>query len=491
MKLIKHFSEFLSGTVNLNQHRIDTLEASVEAIKNFIRDADWRPRVWKFVEQGSWAHNTIIRPVDEKEFDADLLVIVDPVDGWVASDYVNKLGEAFKASGLYKDKVEVWDYCVTIVYATDRRIDIAPCVRGRLIADRLEVCNRPIDEFERTEPVEYTNWFNTKNGYSGANSFRKVTRLIKYLRDVRGDFACPSVLLTTLIGERIQWSDAGAPDFKDVPTTLRTIMRRLDDWLRRNPNRPEVPNPELKSEDFAASMTDKAYADLRKAVSELRASIDAAYETTGKFASILAWREVFGDRFAKNTTVLSYSLTESEDEDEDELDDPTEILAGLIRSDAHHDSGIVDILSRVGRWLWKPSLDRPSHMRQPIWPRADIVSGRVQIVATWRPSQHSPEGKRIEDFEQVPGKGGLWFDVNVNEVQQLPPGHSVRYRITNTGAVAMALGKGRGGFETPQEGTRRWEPLEYRGVHLAEAFVIRDSDLSLVGQSPPFHVVIA
>lgn len=489
MKLIKHFSEFLTDTVNLNQTRIDTLEASVDAIKDFIRDTDWEPRVWKFVEQGSWAHNTIIRPVEGKEFDADLLVIIDPVSGWTAADYVTSLGDAFAASGVYKDKVEVWDYCITIVYGGDRRIDVAPCVRGRRVSDRLEVCNRGTDDFERTEPIAYTDWFKTKNGYSGSNSFRKVTRLIKYLRDVRGEFTCPSVLLTTLIGERIQWSDSGASEFKDVPTTLRTVLRRLDDWLQARPKKPLVPNPELTSEDFAASLTDDEYDDLRAAVNDLRSKVDNAFQTKGKFESILAWREVFGDKFAKGTTVLSKSLTESTEEDE--LDeDASVLLAGLIRTDAHHDGRVVDVLRRAGRWLWKPSLDRPAHMMQPVWPRADIVSDRVRIIATWRSSRNSPDGKDVEDFDELPGNGGLWFDVRVNGYEHVPPGHSVRYRITNTGAVAMALKKGRGGFETPQEGTKRWEPLEYRGVHLAEAFIVRDSDRRLVGQSAPFHVVI-
>ncbi|WP_349509783.1 SMODS domain-containing nucleotidyltransferase [Bradyrhizobium japonicum] len=62
------------------------LEASIPALRSFVRDSDWKPKVRSFVEQGSWAHQTIIRPVDGGEFDADLLVMVDPVDGWTAAD---------------------------------------------------------------------------------------------------------------------------------------------------------------------------------------------------------------------------------------------------------------------------------------------------------------------------------------------------------------------------------------------------------------------
>lgn len=162
MKLVGHFADFLREPVNLNQTRIDTLESSVEAIKDFVRASDWKPRVWSFIEQGSWAHDTIIRPVDGGEFDADLLVIVDPVEGWSAKDYITTLGEVFKSSGVYKDKVEVWEYCVTITYAGQRKIDVAPCVRGRLVKDRLEVCNGKDDDFERSEPILYTEWIKEK-----------------------------------------------------------------------------------------------------------------------------------------------------------------------------------------------------------------------------------------------------------------------------------------------------------------------------------------
>lgn len=481
LKLVSQFHEFLRVTVNLNRTRIDNLESSVEAIQNFIRDAEWSPRVWKFEEQGSWAHDTIIKPVDDREFDADLLVICDPVKDWTAKDYVKTLGDVFKDSGVYKDKIKVWDYCVTITYAADYKIDIAPTVRGREVKDRLEVCNRPKDNFERSEPVLYTAWLKEKNGYSGANSFRKVTRLVKYLRDITRKFDCPSVLLTTLLAEQIQWYDKGTAAFKDVPTTLKTIFGRLDDWLQLRPSKPAVPNPQLTTEDFAAGLSQAQYETLRATIHSLRGKIDKAYDAEDRQESIDAWQEVFGAEFAKGVAIMAKAdLSESEEVE----------VAAMLSTTAAHDDNLVDRIARFGRWLWNPSLDRPSHMRAPMWKRAETVTDRVTVLATWQATQHAPEAQVVQDFEEVPRSGGLWFDVRVNDGESLPPGYSVRWRITNTGAFALKIGQGRGGFEHPTFGNRRWEGLQYRGVHLAEAFILRDRDNVLVGQSAPFHVMI-
>jgi hypothetical protein len=203
MKLVSQFTSFLKETVNLNQTRIDLLESNVEAIRNFIRQCEWSPRVRGFEEQGSWAHDTIIKPVDGGEFDADLLVVIDPVDGWSAKDYVAKLGKAFADSSVYGSKAKTWDYCVTITYPGERKVDIAPLVRSRKHDGSLEVCNRAADRFDASEPVEFTAWLRERNALSGSNSFRKVTRLMKYLRDIKTTFTCPSVLLTTLLGMQI------------------------------------------------------------------------------------------------------------------------------------------------------------------------------------------------------------------------------------------------------------------------------------------------
>jgi len=191
VKLIDQFNDFLNDTVNLNETRFKALEDSIEAIKDAVRASDWEPHIREWKPQGSWAHKTIIKPVDQGEFDADLLVLVDPVAGWSASKYIEELYNAFRENSTYKDKVRRWSHCATITYANDRKIDVAPCVVNRGGVFRLEVCNRNTDEFERSEPIKYTDWLIQQNGYSGSNSFRKVTRLIKYLRDIKGTFGLP------------------------------------------------------------------------------------------------------------------------------------------------------------------------------------------------------------------------------------------------------------------------------------------------------------
>lgn len=480
MKLLNHFNNFLKDTVNLNKTRIETLESSVQSIKDAIKASDWEPRVWRFVEQGSWAHQTIIKPVEGQEFDADLLVIIDPVEGWDAKKYIESLYEVLVANGTYKDKVRRWSHCVTITYAGQRKIDIAPCVRGRKETDLLEVCNRSSNTFERTEPEQYTGWIKKQNEYSKNNAFRKTTRIIKYMRDITGKFNCPSVVLTTLIADRIYWYDKDLATFSDVPTALKTLFGRLDDYLQGYPSKPKICNPTYQAEDFSDLLTDIQYTNLRDAVHDLRAKIDDAYSEEDKTESITKWQKVLGGKFAQGARVLAKA----------DLSEDTSAFDALVSNDAHHDDGVVDLIGKVGSWLWTSRLDRPSHMVEPVWARADFVNDQVKVRTTWSPSQHSPSPQVVQDFETLPRHGGLWFDVTQPNGDPIPIGYFVRWRITNTGKIAMMLGMGRGNIYSPTSGNRRWEPLAYRGVHLAEAFVIERTSNKIVGQSQPFHVVI-
>lgn len=478
MKLVSDFQDFLRDAVNLNKTRIDLLDERVETIKSFLRDSDWEPTISTFIEQGSWAHDTIIRPVDGGEFDADLLVKVRPVDGWSAAQYVKDLGRVFLESGRYGDKTIVYDYCVTITYADDCKIDIAPLVMDREFQGTLEVCDKRNDRFHESQPVEYTRWIREKNGYSGNNSFRKATRLIKYIRDIKKRFSCQSVLLTTLIGHRIEWYDKDSSAFADTPSALQTVMGRLDDWLQARPEKPAVPNPSLASEDFADLWNDTQYANFRNFVNKYRKWIDDAVNATTRSDSIEKWRKVFGDDFAKGEDVKKAEASASQ-----------QVLAMLIEGAAHLDS-LVDSVVDFGVNILPSKFRTPPHLQPPPWPPAEHISRNVQVFAEYRATRDSGRTHPVTSGEALPPRGGLWFDVRVNKFQTVPADCYVRWRVTNTGAVAIALKKGRGGFEKSTDGDRRWESLEYRGVHMTEAFIIRRADDRLVGFSEPFYVVI-
>lgn len=474
MRLDDHFGTFLTDTVNLNLTRVKHLESSVEAIKSFVRGSDWKPRLRRFVPQGSWAHKTIIRPLDTRAFDADLLVLVDAVSEWSASDYVDTLFEVFRSDGTYKDKIRRYSHCVTIEYAGERNIDLAPCIIDRA-GIGYDVCNRSTNLFEASEPEKFTTWLVERNAWTGSNALRKVTRLIKYLRDIKGTFSCSSVLLTTLLGSRIRSGDAdNETEFADVPTSLKTIVNRLDTWLQAYPEEPLVRNPVLPSETFNSGWNADGYSNFRDQIHKYRTWIDDAYGEEDRDESIEKWRRVFGIAFAKGATLQKKSAVEKSINDVNSRND------------------LVSEVARRGLDALPVGFDNIPHKEKPRWPRPPVLPFAVEIAAT----RHSDKNGTFVDVVRSSGAEvlprGHWLRFRVlGQFQYKRPDFQIHWRVANTGEDASRADGLRGQFEKPNDGATRWEHLQYRGVHTVEAFVVRARDGMLVGQSAPFYVVIA
>ena len=130
MKFVRQFREFLKQSVNIDQTRLDQLDEHTNAIEDYLADHDvFDDLVVQTIPQGSWAHQTIIRPQDGKEFDADLLLELSSQSEWEPRDYLSALRRAFRDSDLYKGKVARKNRCVRIVYAGDCHVDVVPFVR--------------------------------------------------------------------------------------------------------------------------------------------------------------------------------------------------------------------------------------------------------------------------------------------------------------------------------------------------------------------------
>jgi lysine/ornithine N-monooxygenase len=101
MKLSDHFNTFLVDVINLNQTRIDTLKARVDAIVTAVEGFDvFSDILIDTTPQGSWAHRTIIKPAGiAGSFDADVVAFVEPHEEWTPADYIDHLYDQFKAHG--------------------------------------------------------------------------------------------------------------------------------------------------------------------------------------------------------------------------------------------------------------------------------------------------------------------------------------------------------------------------------------------------------
>ncbi|WP_029049941.1 cyclic GMP-AMP synthase DncV-like nucleotidyltransferase [Cupriavidus sp. amp6] len=476
MKLHDLFRTFLEDHVNLNDTRLNLLEGSIVAVQNAVRALAWGPKIVSFAPQGSWAHETIIKPQAGQPFDADLLVFVEAKEGWTPKDYVNGLATELGKLPAYEGKVRRFSHCATIEYAGERKIDIAPCVMNRLYAGQYEVCNRGTDQFELSAPLEYTDWVKGQNGTAGGNDLKKVTRLLKYMRDIKGNFTCPSFLLTTLMGMQVYDSDRGSAQFADLTTTLKTLVGRLDNWLQARPNVPIVPNPKLPREDQASGWGQVQYSNFRDKVNLYRGWIDDAYAEEDRDESIGKWQRVFGEYFgAGEAKRAAEAVSES-------AADGASVVGGHFRD-------LVEKVKALGAAAVPMTLRRLPHVRRPVW-RKGADQYTVKVTAELQTAKHGNVLRLIRSAD--PLQAGNWVRFTAANTMGIPfsDDYKVEWRVTNTDKVAARAGVLRGDFYPSDDRSSRAEQLSYRGVHFVEAFLVRKRDNRLVGQSEPFYVVI-
>ncbi|RVC63979.1 cyclic GMP-AMP synthase DncV-like nucleotidyltransferase [Mesorhizobium sp.] len=477
MKLVERLDEFLTNAVNLNQGRINTLEQRVETIANFIRASEYAPKIVRFSAQGSWAHKTIIKPpTDRQEFDADLVVYLNPVDGWGPSDYIGELRRIFWDSAVYADKTSYKSRCVMINYAGDFHLDVVPIIVERNASDVVtySVCNRADNRFEHTDGDGFRDWWLGQNNIVGGNRLIKTARLIKYLRDYKiGQFSAKSVVLTTLIGNQITEVDREDEiNFSDLPSTLKTVVDRLDNWLQDRPLLPAVENPALPGESFTRNWTEEEYGNFRTRIRKYREGIDDAFEEPDRDASIAKWRDIFGDEYAKGETLERASAVVTK-------------LAETI--DRGRD--IVDQVIVYGREILKHIPAKLAHVRLPGFPRQAALLP-VRIVAKERRAKGGAVVRDFRDGDTIDRNSGVEFQALQVNGLPFPENFEVRWQVVNTGQAAAEANALRGEFKGSDTHGYLYETTLYRGAHWVQAFVLNRRNGMLSARSERFFVVI-
>jgi Second Messenger Oligonucleotide or Dinucleotide Synthetase domain/Adenylyl/Guanylyl and SMODS C-terminal sensor domain len=479
VKQVAEFDAFLKNEVNLNKTRIGTLTDRVEAIQNFLEDSDWKPEITRFNPQGSWAHKTIIKPPGEQGFDADLLVFVQPVSGWSPKDYVLKLKDEFKGNGTYKDKVFLHTRSVRLEYSGDFELDVVPCVVNRPGGtSQFEVCNRTDNEFEPTNGEVYTAWLEQRNTWAGTDKLREVTRLLKYLRDIKTTFTCKSILLTTLLGGRITQTDASNQTayFPDLPTALKTLITRLDDYLQARPKLHDICNPVLPSENFNRHWDQDKYANFRTWMHTYRGWIEDAYNEPDEAESTIKWRRAFGDDFNKESKAALVKI------------DQGTLVPIQINRLLYEDA--VQAVRTAGLSILKNVQAVVPWMKKPDWPMRPQSSVAIRATA-----HHEKNGSSIRTFDSgqvLSKKLNLRFEAVTPTGIPYASGRDfdVQWQVVNTDHDAWRENGLRGGFYPSDRKGVKWEYTKYRGIHWVEAFVIKKRSSECVARSGRFFVVI-
>lgn len=296
MQLVNFFNQFMNDEVNLNQTRLNILSNKRTTIQNFIKSSStFKDRYIDMFSQGSYKHRTIIKPPkSNKEFDADILLELEPNEDWEDNpkEYVNELHKLFKDSQVYKNIVVKNTRCITLDYSGDFHIDIVPYVNRSSLG---YITNRNNNTFEETNPKEFTQWLMNKNKISNYQ-LKKVIRLFKYMRDIKQTFTVKSILLNTLLANQVYPYDQTA-DYINLPTAFKLIINRLNDYLQANPFLPNIVNPKMTSESFTRNWTQEQYSNFRDKIKTLTEKTNLAYIEEDQQKSIKKWKEVFSYKF--------------------------------------------------------------------------------------------------------------------------------------------------------------------------------------------------
>jgi len=439
MKLLEYFTQLLNDTVNLNDSRLEDLDNRVVALTEVLKVATTLDgRVLDTVPQGSWAHKTIIRPTAGGQFDADFLVQLSEDLAWNADPqkYNDAIWEALRANGTYLSMTTRKNRCVRVSYANFCHVDVVPYVvssNGRQV-----IVNRTENTFEDTNPLGFTAWLQDKDDLTNGN-LRKVIRLLKFLRDRRGAFSIRSVLLTTLVGERVNaWRAADEIRYQDVPATLVNVIEDLDSWLQANPWKPHVADPSCPATSFDHRWTDEQYAAFRDDVHKLAPNVRRAYDASAIAESVTGWREVFGSAFPQSLSTKGLSL-----------------------------SGAVKALLSPG----------PTRA-----PREEFVEDKFPVdlthhvsitceVSDPRPLNRAARRALRQRGSWVPKHRDLLFQVVTTDV---PPPYQVHWKVRNQGEEARRLNALRGEIVLDAGRGEKKESTLYSGHHWVECYVVKN-----------------
>lgn len=430
MTILDAFEKFLADVVNLNQTRLNLLDQRVISIVNALKnDSTVGPKYLGHIPQGSWPHQTIIRPVGENdEFDADFLLHLEEETEWSKEPktYLKELRAAFKRT-TYKDMIRKKNRCVRVGYAGDCHIDVVPYL---VLADgRQVIINYAENCFEDTNPQGFTDWMKEKDDLASGN-LRRVIRLLKYLRDFKNTFSCPSVILTTLVGGQVQAFDT-SNKYSDIPRAFVSLLEDLNAWLSLYYTMPPIVDPSCPGTYFNHRWDEAQYQNFKEMIARYAGWARAAIDEDDDTKAVVLWQKLFGPSLELPVESKSEAASAR----------PVDITRAAPGEMFIEDKGFQ--LSRGYKARIDATVDKKPGFR----------SGSLRSL------------RKVQKGRQ------LRFKL----VTDTPPPFDVYWKVRNSGEEAERANGLRGELTKDGGTLSRTESTRYRGRHYVAAYVVKDS----------------
>jgi len=438
------FNNLVENHVDLNSDRKQKIKEKIETIKSFIKNSDEFKDIYKdLLPQGSYRQDTIIKPAkDDKEFDVDVLLVLEEVGSWEPKDYINNLASIFEKSDRYKDIIDKRGKtrCVTLNYVGDFHMDIVPCIE---ISDGYLIMNRDENKTEKTDGDGYAQWFDKQN-MSANNHLVNVVKLIKYLRDKNEDFDTKSIIITTLAGMIVPSQNG----YVNLPESFTTILSGLNYFLTELQDPPSIENPSMPGENFDRHWKNDiaGFKKLKDALDKYSGIANQAINLTGEEA-IQKWSELFGDGFAINVKDTEKSILESG-------------LSEFSLGDISHCQSVTAI---------------PGCLQEKLDPLI-----RVKISGCLYSRDGSRKFRGIKCNARIGSDALIKYEAGTN----IKEPYEIYWQVVNTGKHAESMMGGlRGDFflarlssgERSSNKHINWERSLYTGKHWIECFIVKDN----------------
>jgi hypothetical protein len=435
--ITSYFEDFLKN-ISLGRIQLKRMDVAANAVESFLINSYGLDAQKVFV-QGSYANKTVVKPINNGEYDIDVVAICCDTD-ITCGEALNELQTRLSANGNYSKRIEPRKSCIRLHYAESDvglfHLDVTPL---RVLPNSASLeAPRKSEKWKPTAPAEYRDWC-TNQG----ELFRRTVMMLKRWRSEQQaeQKVIKSIVLQVLIADSM-------PKVSDDATRIAETFRNLYAKLGSLAQPPVVLNPVLSVENLSKNWTAE---DFRDFVAELKEATELVAKAEGSsdvVEAANAWNELFGEGFPI----------------------PTAEELGLKLGDTSHALKASDM-------DWAQALE----------PALSVV-----VEGTWKSQKRGRRPVPFESGDTISPNRDLHFQI----VSAIPPGTAIWWQVVNTGAAAKAKDEMRGeifkgrdlqGFPLTDE-TQNWEQSAFEGVHEIRALLVRGK--KLIAKSEYFIVKI-